>query len=103
MYIENMYNRRMRFEWDEQKNKLNLKNHGVSFDEAQTVFYDSLTKVASDPDHSNEEDRFIAVGHSAAHRQLLVVHCYREAARTIRIISARKVTRSERKQYEDML
>ena len=93
----------MRFEWDENKNKLNQKNHGVSFEEAQTVFYDPLTRVAVDPDHSSEEDRFIAVGHSSAHRQLLVIHCYREAARTVRIISARKLTRSEKKQYEDML
>ena len=74
----------------------------VSFEEAQSVFYDPMTKVASDLEHSNEEDRFVAVGHSSGHRQLLVVHCYREEARTIRIISARKLTRSEKMQYEEM-
>lgn len=93
----------MRFEWDETKNRANKKNHGVSFEEAQTVFYDPLAKVAADPDHSSEEDRFIAIGHSGLQRQLLVVHCYRESTRTIRIISARKLTRGEKKQYEEIV
>ena len=93
----------MQIDWDEHKNKTNIKKHGVSFEEAQTVFYDPLTKVASDPEHSDEEDRFIAVGHSSQHRQLLVVHCYREESRAIRIISARKLTRGEKRQYEEML
>lgn len=93
----------MQINWDENKNKANIKKHGVSFEEAQTVFYDPLTKVASDPEHSDEEDRFIAVGHSLRQRQLLVIHCYREDARDIRIISARKLTRTEKKQYEEML
>ena len=93
----------MKFEWDEKKNKLNIKNHGVAFEEAQTVFFDPLTKVAEDPDHSAHEDRFIAVGHSLFHRILLVVHCFREEGSAIRIVSARKLTRSERKQYEEEL
>ena len=60
----------MKFEWDENKNKANIKKHGISFSEAETVFYDPLTKVAVDPDHSDNEDRFIAVGHSSQSRQL---------------------------------
>ena len=98
-----MYNYIMQFEWDEDKNKLNLKKHGVSFEEAQTVFFDPLTKVAPDPEHSKLEDRFIAVGHSSLHRLLIVVHCFREKNETIRIISARKLTTKERKDYEDGL
>jgi len=93
----------MRFEWDESKNNLNIKKHGVSFEEAQTVFFDPLTQVAPDPDHSGQEDRFIALGHSSNNRALLVVHCFREKDETIRIISARKLTKTERKQYEDGL
>jgi uncharacterized DUF497 family protein len=93
----------MTFEWDEKKNAANIKKHHVSFEEAQTVFFDPLTKVAEDPDHSNQEDRFIAVGHSSLQRMLLVVHCFREKDSTIRIISARKLTKIERKQYEEDL
>lgn len=103
LYIKSMYNEPMRFEWDQSKNKANIKKHGVSFEEAQSIFYDPMAKVANDPEHSEEEDRFIAIGHSSLHRQLLVVHCYREAERTIRIISARKLTRTEKKQYEEIL
>lgn len=98
-----MYNGLMRIEWDESKNKANVRKHGVAFDEAQSVFYDPLTKVAADPDHSDREDRFIAVGHSSHGRQLLVVHVYRERANVIRIISARRLTRAERKQFEEIL
>ena len=94
----------MRFEWDEDKNALNVKKHGVSFEEAQTVFFDPLTQVSPDPDHSSAgEDRFIALGYSSNSRVLLVIHCFREKDETIRIISARKLTKSERKQYEDGL
>ena len=64
-YIHNMYNSSMQFEWDEKKNQANQKKHKVSFEEAQTVFFDPMTKVASDPEHSGFEDRFIAVGHSS--------------------------------------
>ena len=93
----------MRFEWDQKKNKANIKKHGISFEEAQTVFFDPLAKVADDPDHSSQKDRFIAVGHSSLHRVLLVVHCFREEGSTIRIVSARKLTKTERKQYEENL
>ncbi len=93
----------MQFEWDEKKSATNKQKHGVSFEEAQTVFFDPLTKVAADPDHSKSEARFLAIGHSSLHNLLLVVHCFREADETIRIISARKANRSERKQYEDGL
>ena len=93
----------MRFEWDAAKNKTNIKKHGVSFEEAQTVFFDPLAKVADDPDHSSHEDRFIAVGHSSFHRVLLVAHCFREKDSTVRIISARKLTKAEHKQYEEKL
>ena len=93
----------MDFEGDENKNRANIKKHGVSFLEAQTVFYDPLAKVALDSDNSDLEDRFIAVGHSSSLRQLLVVHCCRKSSRMIRIISARKLTRTEKGQYEGML
>ena len=93
----------MQFEWDENKNRVNRKTHGVSFEEAQTVFFDPLTKVAADPEHSKAEDRFLAVGHSAMNNLLLVVHCFREEQATIRIISARRATRAERTQYEEGL
>ena len=93
----------MLFEWDENKNQQNIKKHGVSFEEAQTVFFDPLTKVAPDPDHSDGEDRFIALGHSANHRLLLVIHCFRDKDEKVRILSARKLTKSERKQYEEDL
>jgi uncharacterized DUF497 family protein len=93
----------MQFEWDEKKNRSNKMKHGVSFEEAQTVFFDPLTKVAPDPDHSCSEERFIAVGQSAGHRLLLVVHCLREQESVIRIVSARKLTSSERKQFEEGL
>ena len=93
----------MQFEWDESKNEANIKKHKISFEEAQTVFFDPMTKVAPDPDHSKQEERFIAVGHSSNHRLLLVVHCFREKDETIRIISARKLTKTERKQFEEGL
>ncbi len=93
----------MRFEWDKAKNRANIKKHAVSFEEAQTVFFDPLAKVAADPDHSTSEDRLIAIGHSSLQRVLLVVHCFRGSDSTIRIISARKLSKSERQQYEDGL
>ncbi len=98
-----MYSISMRFEWNENKNQENIKKHQVSFEEAKSVFYDPLAKTAPDPEHSEDEDRFLAVGQSYLHRQLLVIHCYRESDELIRIISARKLTRSEKKQYEEIL
>ena len=87
------------FEWDESKNKANTQKHGVSFEEAQTVFYDENALLIDDPDHSEDEDRFILFGISLSLRLLVVCHCYRQSETIIRIISARKATRSESKQY----
>lgn len=90
----------MNFEWDENKARANLKKHGVSFEEAQTVFYDENALLIDDPDHSEDEDRFIILGLSAGARLLVVCHCYRESETVIRIISARKATRKETQYYE---
>ena len=91
--------RDLRFEWDENKNRLNRKRHGVSFPEAQTVFLDDNALLIDDPDHSVDEDRFLLLGLSSSLRLLVVCHCVREAGNVIRIISARKADRSERKAY----
>ncbi|MCL2464188.1 MAG: BrnT family toxin [Micrococcales bacterium] len=85
----------LRFEWDPDKDSLNRAKHGVSFDEARTVFFDPRALVIDDPDHSQAEERFIILGHSRALRLLVVAHCYRQAGGVIRIISARKATRRE--------
>lgn len=87
------------FEWDDNKNTVNKKKHGISFKEAQTVFSDENALLIHDPDHSQEEDRFILLGLSSSIRILIVCHCYRKNDEIIRIISARKATRSEQKQY----
>ena len=92
------------FEWDAKKARANLSKHCVSFDEAQTVFFDSNARMIFDPDHSNSEDRFILLGMSDLLRGLIVCHCCRENDRkVIRIISARKANRKEQKQYESYL
>ncbi len=91
--------KRFVFEWDEAKNKTNTQKHGVSFEEAQTVFYDENALLIDDPDHSGEEERFVLFGISMSLRLLVVCHCYRQSETVIRIISARKATRSESKQY----
>lgn len=87
------------FEWNNRKNSENKKKHGISFEEAQTVFVDENALLILDPDHSQEEDRFIILGLSSRFRVLLVCHCYRKSDEVIRIISARKATRKEQKQY----
>ncbi len=87
------------FDWDPNKNRSNQKDHGVSFEEAETVFYDDNARLISDPEHSQEEDRFILLGLSSRLRMLLVVHCYRQDDEVVRIISARKASRGERKNY----
>lgn len=87
------------FEWDKQKNSLNKRKHGISFEEAQTVFVDENALRLHDPDHSQEEDRFILLGLSSNLRILVVCHCYRKNDESIRIISVRKATSSEQKQY----
>ena len=89
----------LRFEWDARTNAANERKHGVSFDEAASVFSDEHALLITDPDHSEEEDRFVLLGLSASLRALVVCHCYRENAEVIRIVSARKATRSERTQY----
>ena len=85
--------------WDEKKNQENKKKHNVSFQEAETVFYDPYAKLIHDPDHSDSEDRFIILGLSKLLRLLVVCHCYREDDVIIRIISARKATKQETKEY----
>ena len=87
------------FVWDEEKNKVNIKSHKISFQEAKTVFFDPNAKVIHDPDHSIEEDRFIILGLSKTLNILVVCHCYREKEEIIRIFSARKATKTECKQY----
>lgn len=89
------------FEWDIEKARKNLRIHGVSFDEASTAFGDSLSLTIHDTLHSDEEDRFILIGNSYKNRLLVVVHTERE--NKIRIISARKATKKERKQYEEIV
>jgi uncharacterized protein len=89
----------LEFEWDPVKAELNLKEHGVSFDEATTVFRDTLSITISDPDHSDSEDRFIDIGMS--HRMQMLVVSYTERKDKIRIISARRATKAERKNYEE--
>ncbi len=89
----------LRFEWDESKNKENIKKHGVSFNEAQTVFFDENAVRFYDPDHSEDEDRFIMLGMSFKLRVLVVCHCYRKSDTVIRIISARKADKQEAKDY----
>lgn len=89
----------MKFEWDKTKAATNLDKHGVSFDEAATVFLDSLALSGPDPDHSGDESRYITFGMSSLGRLLTVSHTHRPGA--IRLISARRVTRAERKLYEE--
>ncbi len=90
----------MQFIWDETKAVANRKKHKVSFEEAQTVFNDPDALRIYDPDHSAEEDRFLLLGLSSVIRALVVCHCYRENDEQIRIISARKATRTETSTYE---
>jgi uncharacterized DUF497 family protein len=87
------------FEWDSHKAEANLRKHGVNFEEAQTVFTDPLSITLADPDHSADEERFIDIGMSDNRRVLVVV--YTERVQRIRLISARKATPAERKQYEE--
>ena len=91
----------VRFDWDEQKNRLNRGKHKVWFEEAQTVFANPRARVFYDEAHSAHEERFVILGFSSAARLLIVVHGYREASAIVRIISARKATRKEAKTYEE--
>ena len=90
---------KLSFEWDEEKAKANLKKHRVGFDEATTVFTDPFSMTIHDPEHSADEQRYIDIGSSDKGRVLLVV--YAERGSTIRIVSCRKATSSERKLYEE--
>ena len=89
----------LRFEWDYRKERANVKKHGVSFEEARVAFYDENAIQYSDPDHSEEEERFILLGISYKLRVLVVCHCFRESDAVIRIISARKADRDEESEY----
>lgn len=89
----------LRFEWDPKKSASNQKKHGVSFEEARTVFFDENAKLIDDPDHSEDEDRFVLLGLSSSLRVILVCHCYRDEGGVIRIIYARKASTHESKQY----
>jgi uncharacterized DUF497 family protein len=89
----------IKFEWDPAKAAANVKKHGVSFDEAQTVFYDEFAVQFFDEDHSHDEERFLLLGLSTGAKLLLVCHCERESGSVIRIISVRNATKRERTFY----
>ena len=92
----------LRFEWDKRKNNANIKKHKVSFEEAQSAFKDENAIQFFDPDHSDDEDRFILLGMSMKLRVLVVCHCFRESELKIRIISARKADKLEERDYWEM-
>ncbi len=100
MYIVNMIeNGYIDFEWDDRKADLNIGKHGVTFDEASESFDDPYAIVIDDPDHSEDEERFVLIGMSMSARVLMVCHCVRGEGSVIRIISARKSTKNEERQY----
>ena len=90
----------LKITWDDSKNTVNKRKHGISFEEAQSVFYDAFARLIHDPDHSADEDRYILLGRSSRLQLMIVCHCYRGENQIIMIISARKANRSEQKQYE---
>jgi len=87
------------FEWDQEKNVSNQKKHGISFEEARTVFSDDFARLIADPEHSEEKERFILLGESIESNLLIVCHCIRDEE-SVRIISARKADKKERRTYE---
>ena len=87
------------FDWDENKNRINQEKHGISFEEASTVFFDERAILFDDPVHSVDEDRFLLLGMSETAKVCIVCHCYRESDTVIRIISARLATRKEEERY----
>lgn len=89
----------LRFEWDAKKAAINLKKHEVAFEEAVSVFADERARLIDDPEHSEQEDRFVLLGLSRSLRMLLVCHCFRGEEGLVRIISARKATPKESLQY----
>jgi uncharacterized protein len=95
--------REIRFEWDPRKSRANKAKHGVSFEEARTAFLDENARIIRDQEHSIQEDRFILLGLSVELKLLVVCHCYRESDNVIRIISARRATTHERREYAKYL
>ena len=91
----------LHFEWDPQKDLTNQKKHGISFAEASTVFEDVNALVINDPEYSEDEERFVILGFSLQANLLVVCHCYRASESVIRIISARKATKNETRQYHE--
>ncbi len=89
------------FEWDKRKNATNVIKHGISFDEASTVFYDERAIMFDDPEHSFDEERFLLLGMSSLANICIVCHCYRQSDTVIRIISARKATKVEVQRYAE--
>ena len=89
----------LRFEWDARKASANERKHGVTFEEARSVFFDDRVRLIDDPDHSEDEERFVLLGLSSSLRLLLVCHCYRSKGNVVRIITARKATAKESKFY----
>ena len=93
----------LKFEWNDNKNKTNIKKHGISFEEASSVFQDEEALIIADYEHSDKEERFILVGFSFKANLLVVCHCYRENDSIIRIISARKADKKEKQKYMERL
>ena len=89
----------LKFEWDDNKNQINIQKHGISFEEAVSVFADDDALVITDYEHSDDEERFILIGFSLKANILVVCHCYRKNDSVIRIISARKANKIERNEY----
>jgi len=90
----------LKFDWNPDKNKSNIKKHGVDFEEAKTVFQDEMALEIPDEEHSEDEERWIIIGLSSKTRELMVCHCYRNGGNIIRIISARRATKHEIVLYE---
>lgn len=96
----NVHMNSLQFEWDPRKASSNLRKHGISFEEAKSVFLDENARLIDDPENSKSEERFLLLGVSHSLRITLVCHCYRSESNVIRIISARKATVSESKAYK---
>jgi len=103
LYNYNIIMNDIKFQWDDNKNKINQKKHKISFEEAQSVFFDEEALIIDDPEHSLEEERFIILGLSKKANLLVVCHCYRKSDTIIRIISARKATVRETISYNKNL
>jgi len=93
----------IRFEWDENKDSANKHKHGISFEEAQTVFFDPNARLIADTAHSEDEERFVILGMSYTLKIIVVCHCYKSKNEVIRIISARKAMKKEEKTYMELL